>query len=112
MVEVFSEGRYNDFESVYSHAIEEQLAEYYLSLNRPLQTGIGKRYYDNKPETKYFSKPVIVCGDVKIIVFSYKTLKRVQEFTIGFNTLAMDALNPQEDKKVLRLRHQDLYDCR
>lgn len=26
VVEVFSEGRYNDFESVYSHAIEEQLA--------------------------------------------------------------------------------------
>lgn len=26
VLEVFSEGRYNDFESVYSHSIEEQLA--------------------------------------------------------------------------------------
>jgi hypothetical protein len=92
-VEIFNEGRYNDFESVYSHAIEEELAVYYLTLNRPLETGIGKKYYDNRPETKYFSKPVVVFGDVKIAIHSYKTLKKVYEFTLGFNTLNIDALN-------------------
>jgi len=77
IVEICNEGRYNDFEPVYIHSIEEELALYYLNLNRPLQTGIGRKYYDSKPETKYFSKPVIVFGDVRIAVYSYKTLKKV-----------------------------------
>ena len=68
------------------------------------------RYYDGKPETKYFSKPVVVSGDVKINIYSYKTLKRVPEFTMGFNTLTMDALNNPKDRNILRLGQQDLYD--
>lgn len=66
---------------------------YYLDLNQPLETGIGTKYYDSKPETKYFSGPVAVAGDVKIKIFSYKYLKKIHEFTIGFNTLNIDTLN-------------------
>ena len=46
----------------------------------------GRRYYDQKPETKYFKKPVVVCGDVKIVVSSYSRLKKEQKFSVGFNT--------------------------
>ena len=77
---------------VYSHSIEEELASYYLELGRPLETGIGGRYYDQKPETKYFRQPVMVYGDVKIVVYSYKCLKRVQEFVFGFNTHNLEEL--------------------
>ena len=34
-----------------------------------------------------------VAGDVKIVVYSYKHLAKVREFTIGFNTHNMDSLN-------------------
>ena len=58
-----------------------------------METGIGTRYYDCRPETKYFKGPVTVAGDVKIVVYSYKHLAKVREFTIGFNTHNMDSLN-------------------
>ena len=48
-----------------------------MQLERPLETGIGLRYYDEKPETKYFKEPVVVYGDVKIKIYSYIFLKRV-----------------------------------
>lgn len=78
---------------VYTHNIEEDLAVYYLDLNRPLETGIGRKYYDSRPETKYFKQPVAVAGDVKIKVYSYEYLTKVHEFTIGFNTQHLDDLN-------------------
>ena len=52
-------------------------------------------------------KPVIVYGDVKIKVFSYKYMKKEHEFTIGFNTLNIDDLNQDG---VLVLEDLDLYD--
>jgi hypothetical protein len=36
---------------------------------------------------------VIVCGDVKVVVYSYRHLSKVQEGVVGFNTLNIDALN-------------------
>jgi len=85
-----NEGRYNDYETVYNHSIEDELSNYYLNLNRPLQTGIGKRFYDERPETKYFKNPVLVFGDVKIVLYSFATLSKVHELTIGFNTLNLN----------------------
>ena len=83
------------------------MAVYYVNLNKPLETGIGKRYYDSKPETKYFSKPILVFGDVKIIIYSYTYLKKIQEFTLGFNTLNINDLT---SNNTLILTLQDLYD--
>jgi hypothetical protein len=37
-----------------------------------------------------------VYGDVKIIVYSYKTLKKIQELTVGFNTLGLNDLSKGE----------------
>lgn len=45
-------------------------------------------------------------GDVKIKIFSYKYLKKVHEFTIGFNTLNIDDLNQEG---VVTLNDKDLY---
>ena len=80
---------------MYAHPIEEELANYYLNLNKPLCLGIGTNYYDQKPETKYFKKPVLVCGDVKIMLYSYSRLKKQHECTVGFNTHNIDQLNSQ-----------------
>lgn len=44
-----TESRYNEFEEVYSHPIEEELGSYYLNLNKPLEIGIGTKYYDHRP---------------------------------------------------------------
>lgn len=49
ILDIYTEGRYNEYEHVYHHAIEQELTDYYLNLNRPLQTGVGKKYYDQKP---------------------------------------------------------------
>jgi hypothetical protein len=46
---------------------------------------------------------------VKITIHSYKTLKKVYEFTLGFNTLNIDHLNDSH-KGVVRLENSDLYD--
>ena len=75
------------------------MGNYYLELGRPLETGIGRRYYDQKPETKYFKEPVIVYGDVKIVVFSFRSLKKEREFVVGFNTLNMEEFG--EDGEVV-----------
>lgn len=87
--QIHSETRYNDLEKVYVHKIEEELADYYLNLNRPLPKGNGRRYYDQKPETRYFHTPVVVQGDVKVVLFSFAKLARQQELSFGFNTLQL-----------------------
>lgn len=33
------------------------------------------KYCEKRPETKYFEKPIIVAGDVKIEVFSFEKIK-------------------------------------
>lgn len=50
------------------------------------KTSIGRKYYDRKPETKYLLKPVTVCGDVKVVCYSYNTLEKKKQFSFGFNT--------------------------
>ncbi len=45
-------------------------------LNLPLANGIGNKFCDNRPETSYLKAPVVVYGDVKISVYSFKTLQK------------------------------------
>jgi hypothetical protein len=63
--------------------------------------GIGTRYYDEKPETKYLKKPVVVCGDVKIMIYSYRRLKKEHECTVGFSTHNIDELNSQHEGQII-----------
>lgn len=49
-----------------------------------------------------------MCGDVKIVVFSFAALKKKHEFSLGFNTLNIDKLNSDN---VLRLTFADLYEA-
>ena len=72
--EIFTEGRHNNFESVYFHDIQGELSTYYLNKNKPLEKGLGNKFCDQKPETKFLSKPVLVFGDVKIVFYSFEKL--------------------------------------
>ena len=76
MFEIFTEGRHNNFEEVYYHDVEEELSRYYFEKKKPLEKGIGNKFCQKKPETKHLQKPIIVCGDVKIVFYSFEKINR------------------------------------
>lgn len=85
-----NEFRHNSFEAVYRHDIETSLIDYYLQLKSPLKSGIGSKFCDKKPETKFLTRPCLVSGDVKIVFYSFEKLVRKPEFVIGFNTRGLE----------------------
>lgn len=90
------------------------MAEYYFNLNKPLQEdkkSTGNKFYDRRPETKYLIKPVSVCGDVKVVCYSYNTLEKKKQFSFGFNTKQLIFTEEfGENEGILTFKYKDLFD--
>lgn len=73
---------------------------------------IGKKFYDRRPETKYLKRPVTVCGDVKVVCYSYETLEKRRLFSFGFNTRGVMFSEEFGDngEGVLTFTYKDLYE--
>lgn len=47
-------------------------------------------HHTKKPQATYVFKPVVLAGDFKLDLYSYKELKYQKIASIGFNTIFID----------------------